>query len=477
MSNAAATTARPGRGRRTGAGSPAELPDYPQVSGLVLGLLAFYIFASYIQLSYRFGVLAAIRFEFLLAAALSVFAVMRILNQWGRRRGIYPLYAYVAIFFFLMLIQVPLSSDVDKSWRVFNDRVVQFSFIAVFIANFVQSPKHLRVFLGAWMLACMKLGQEGMLGKITGGLIWQNQGIMRLHGPTPLYFHPNSFAGNALGTIPFVLYLFPVVGKIARMVLVVQVVFAANIVLYTGSRTGYVAIGVMAAYMIYRAKSRGKALIVLALVVLVLLPLIPGDYLERAKSIFTGEDKEGQSTDTRIRILKDAWAIFLDHPLGVGVRGFQKVRWQTFARHQDTHNLYLEVATNLGIQGLIFFLLFIYELMRVLIRIRRALEGQVERLGGNLEAGGESLRKHVGELKLMAAACTALELFLVIRLALGMFGMDLYEIYWWFTLGLTVSLFNMNEVARRRTLWFEERLAPATPEPVPPLKGGRRLRR
>jgi len=37
----------------------------------------------------------------------------------------------------------------------------------------------------------------------------------------------------------------------------------------------------------------------------------------------------------------------------------------------------------------------------------------------------------------------AVSLFIIIRLGLGLFGMDLYEIYWWFILGLAISLNNI----------------------------------
>ena len=40
------------------------------------------------------------------------------------------------------------------------------------------------------------------------------------------------------------------------------------------------------------------------------------------------------------------------------------------------------------------------------------------------------------------------------RLVVGLLGHDLYEIYWWFALSLTVALLNMNERAKQRTAQF-----------------------
>src|SRR5206468_11807311 len=126
---------------------------------------------------------------------------------------------------------------------------------------------------------------EGFLGQLTGSLVWQNQGVMRLHGPTPNYEHPNSFSGMALGTMPFVFYLFSVCKRPVKGVLVVQGVFAATIVLFTGSRTGYLGFVGFVLCALWKAKRKMRAAAMLLLVCAVALPLIPADYVERFASI------------------------------------------------------------------------------------------------------------------------------------------------------------------------------------------------
>ena len=44
-------------------------------------------------------------------------------------------------------------------------------------------------------------------------MVWFNQGIPRLHGPVGQLGHPNSFSGFAVGTLPFILYLYPLLKK------------------------------------------------------------------------------------------------------------------------------------------------------------------------------------------------------------------------------------------------------------------------
>ena len=200
----------------------------------------------------------------------------------------------------------------------------------------------------------------------------------------------------------------------------------------------------------------------------VILYLVPQDYLDRAYTVFTLKEKEGKSAETRVEILTDAWTILKEQPFGVGVAAFQVVRKERFGRVQDTHNLYLQVATNLGVHGLVVFLVFIALMWRALRRSGRLLGAQAARLTERVaDAGGGSpeLVKHLSDVEFMRATAVAVELFLVIRLALGMFGMDLYEIYWWFSLGLTVALHHLSQLADRRT---DELLAvPPRPMPLP----------
>ena len=69
--------------------------------------------------------------------------------------------------------------------------------------------------------------------------MWQNLGIMRLHGVTSIFSQPHSYAGMAVGTLPFVLYFWSV--RPARgPVLAVQAFLALNIIVFSGSRPGYV---------------------------------------------------------------------------------------------------------------------------------------------------------------------------------------------------------------------------------------------
>ncbi len=409
---------------------------FPKVSTAILLLFCGYVFCRYLQIGYRVPVLGAIRFEFLYAGFLTAVILLKGEKvQWDKK-----LLTSVLLLFLVMVIQVPFSFDVAYSYEVFIDRVVKFSFLSFFIVSFVRSPRHMFFFIAAFLLACGKMGQEGLLGQITGHMVWENQGVMRLHGSTPIYGHPNSFSGMALGTIPFIIYLFPLANKWQKLVLAILFIFAANIIVHTGSRTGYVAFFILIFFMFLNSQNKKKALLILCAGLTLLISVIDVQYTERFNSIFTGKDKEGRSTEVRKEILSDSFEIFLEYPLGVGVSAFPTVRAMKFGRSQDTHNLYLEVATNLGIQGLIVFGFFIKTMISSLRRVQKTLRMFVD-LGAS--RGGDLPFISKKELQFLLAITNAVLMFLVARLGLGLFGMDLYEIYWWFSFGLTAALCNM----------------------------------
>jgi putative inorganic carbon (hco3(-)) transporter len=185
----------------------------------------------------------------------------------------------------------------------------------------------------------------------------------------------------------------------------------------------------------------------------VALPFIPEQYIERFQSI-SGQEKEGHSKEKRMVIIKDAIQIFVEHPLGVGVAAFPAVRIKRFGRSQDTHCLYLEIATNMGIQGLIIWVLMIIAIYRNNSRLRAALQGQIDRMRARAPPDLDpksGFARHIADLRLLHAVMNAVWGYLSIRLCVGLFGHDTYEIYWWVVLGLTIAVHNMAQVAAKIT--------------------------
>lgn len=432
-----------------------DWPAYYRGHIVVFCIFLGYVVWWYLEGNYRFPALGAYRFEFVVGATLSAFAIPTFFRNPNRVSS--GLALWVSLLFLCMVVMVPLSYVPDTSWDVFMNRVVKYALFGLFIAAFVSTPERLGWFIAAFLFACLKMGQEGLVGTISGGLIWENQGVPRLHGATPMYGHPNSFSGMALGTLPFILYFYRLAPRNLRIVLAVQLFLSVFVILYTGSRTGYVGLFLGLVALVWKAKRPFRVLMILIAIGAAASPFIPEDYVERAQTIFTQKEKEGHSAEARELILEDGLKILEDNPFGVGVYGFRAARIARFNRDEDPHNLYLEIATNLGIQGLIVFLCLIGALLRRLATLGKDFRVQIKLVEIAMndpmtkKFSKDAWKSHLRDLEILDAACHAVYLFVFIRLALGLFGHDLYEIYWWFSIGLTIAIGNLNLIARSRT--------------------------
>jgi len=413
--------------------------------------MVFFVFvvARYMQWGARRDFLATIRVELLMGVVL-IGACLHQLSSAPIHLEKLPsarrVIVAISLLFVAMIVQLPLAADQPLALQVFMDRVIKFAMLTMFIAVLVRSPRMMRGFLFAFLFGCFYVTLESARGAFTGGLIWENQGVMRLHGAVPIYAHPNSLAGVAMGVVPFAVFLFPVIkSRIWKLALLLPLTTSCICLLYSGSRTGYVAFFSFLVFWWFQSRRKVRWIAVAIGLSLAAYPLIPDQYIDRFKSI-GGVEAEGHSKEARKVILQDAVTIFAENPFGVGVASFPAVRRERFGRSQDTHNLYLEVGTNLGVQGLAVFLLLVTRILMSLRAVNRKLGQEARRLQGVIRRGTLSARERrdysvrLRDIRLLYATALATSGFVWVRLTLGLFGMDLYEVYWWFAAGLAISL-------------------------------------
>jgi putative inorganic carbon (hco3(-)) transporter len=400
-------------------------------SSLPVWILSFYTCIWFLQIGDRISILGTVRIEFIVGSILVALSIKEWLSRKsspfefhdGFLKAIYFLY-------FAFVFYTFASFDRDHSWTVFYDRILKFSMFTFFIGTLVKNKSEMILVLMGFMLAMSKIIEEGVVGAVGGGLVWENQGIPRLHGVTLLYRHPNSLSGLAVGALPFFLFLFQFQTKIIKCFFAGCILGLLTIILYTGSRTGYVAIFILSFSILLRfGIFKIKTIAVVISITLIGLVIIPQHYKDRFSTIFhASEGADSGSANLRLEILEDAYAIFKKYPFGIGVQAFPHVRDLEFNRQQDTHNLYLEILTNLGIIGFVAFIVFIATLFRISIKARHVFVSNNE--------------------KLLAELCYIVNLYIICRLALGLFGMDLYEVYWWFAAGITIALAKMAAIKK-----------------------------
>ncbi|MBK8165331.1 MAG: O-antigen ligase family protein [bacterium] len=451
---------------------PGTYPRYVQAPMLVFLVFLAFVVVRYVAANDRMDLLSTIRFEFLLGAASIVLAIIQLSARKPEIGSARVLLIAIVLLFFCMILELPLAADPVEARRVFIDRAFKFAMLTFLLMVFVESPRYMQLFLWAFLFSIFYITLESVQGLISGGLYWQNQGVMRLHGAVPMYGHPNSLGGVSLGALPFVFYLWSEMKRwYLRAGLLALAGTASTCVVYSGSRTAYVGIIGLIMWMFYQSKRKGRFLLVVLVFGALFVAVLPKQYIERFESI-GGQEKEGNSKLARIQILRDAWTILLENPLGVGVASFPAKRTQRFGRSQDTHNLYLEVATNLGVQGFVVFCVMVASMFATLRRATLDFGAQRRRLLRIARRGPPrgvrvAMARHDRDLGLLIAVSRATGGFIFVRLVLGAFGMDLYEIYWWFGAGIAVALSGMAVTTARRTDFFDAAMSDDLPQGGP----------
>lgn len=192
----------------------------------------------------------------------------------------------------------------------------------------------------------------------------------------PLTGNPNDLALTLNLFLPMTVALLLIHRRLTvRALLLAIVLLDVVAVVVTFSRAGFVAlVTILAAYLgkLLRRPPRAWAL---AAVVIVLLgiPFLPAGYFDRVATIADIESDPTGSAPARWNDMLVAARWVLDHPIvgaGIGMNGvaLNEARGPHWAL---VHNVYLEYAVELGIPGLVLFLLLLVRSVKNATFVRR----------------------------------------------------------------------------------------------------------
>lgn len=197
----------------------------------------------------------------------------------------------------------------------------------------------------------------------------------RLSGPIG---DPNFYAQIMVVLIPLAFFRMMDEKKILLKVLAAFSLGMITLtVILTFSRGAVVSLGLVAIFYLLYRKPRMVEMLILIFVGIIMLQFIPSTYLERITSItdiLRGTQRSGDaSMRGRTSELTAAWYMFIDHPLfGVGVQNYS-VFYQRYSRRigldprieaRDPHNLFLQIAAETGISGMLVFGILLWTIFR-----------------------------------------------------------------------------------------------------------------
>jgi O-antigen ligase len=222
-----------------------------------------------------------------------------------------------------------------------------------------------------------------------------------------------------------------------RLIALVGIPAISAAVIFSKSRGGTVGLIAMLLVLVYqigRLRPVVAALVVAA--TFATIPMLPTSFTSRMSSIFNAEEDPTGSREARKTLLREGYQAFLDNPT-VGLGAGQFMNYRTGDREapwRETHNAVLQVAAELGVGGLVIFILVIGSGFAAAVRTGSALRRARRRRKVREPA---HVRTRRDPLELYAAALVA---SLTGWLVAAMFASVAY--YWtlYLVLGLATAL-------------------------------------
>jgi putative inorganic carbon (hco3(-)) transporter len=273
------------------------------------------------------------------------------------------------------LLSIPFAIDPGEAWNTFVDFLIKTILIFIVLVNVVRTEKRMKLLIYLALVVsiylCIHLINDYRAGIFRIGLAETN--TQRVGGAIKgLFDNSNDLALHLVTMIPlaFVLAL-ENKNPLRKIIFWGTTLLMVASVIITFSRGGFLGLIAMALVLVRKIGRRNKSVAIAALTlgVIFFLAVAPGAYAGRLASIFTGADLTGSSSQ-RQEVLKRSIMVALRYPIfGVGLGNFHHKSEQELG----THNAYTQVAAEIGIAAMVFYIIFLVHPLRKLRMIEREM--------------------------------------------------------------------------------------------------------
>ena len=273
----------------------------------------------------------------------------------------------------VMLVTAPFSVWPGGAIGTFTDIYFKVVLVFILMVNSVRSVRVLRWFTWLILVAMGYVASRGTVDYLSGVNLSRGE---RLHGSiSGLMGNPNDLAMNMVTFLPLAVMIAIARGRPAARTIagIIALLMMATIV-FTKSRAGLLGLAATLALIVYEGRKVQPRLGAIAIVALLAAsPFMPGWFWTRVSSIVNAEEDETGSRQARKDLMWEGWRTFLDYPLtGVGAGQFKNYNpTDRLEPWRETHNVLLQIAAELGVFGLIAFLVLIGQAVAALRWTRR----------------------------------------------------------------------------------------------------------
>jgi O-antigen ligase len=278
---------------------------------------------------------------------------------------------------------------------------VRDAVIAVVVVILLYRASSLRHTIWTLLTAGMFIGTIGLLQHVTGDFTnvyggFAQSTLMNIIGETSGYRiggpvgDPNFFGQIMLVLVPLALdRLWSERTPLLRLLAGYALAISVLTVLFTFSRAGFIGLLFALSLAFLRRRPRLMTIFLLVIICIAILQMVPPEYSERMRTLLDFVPGFQQTDPMRDLAFKDrasnmqaALLMFYDHPvLGVGLGNFEPLYPEYSVRvgtspgrgARSAHSLYVEVAAETGMAGLIALAILLWIMFRTLIRARNDL--------------------------------------------------------------------------------------------------------
>jgi len=268
----------------------------------------------------------------------------------------------------LGILFYPLSIDQTDTWREWYENYLKVFLIFGILIGTLNSYN--RIY---WMMRVTVLAGAGIaIGTIaefrSGGAATEEM-LKRVEGTVGgMFGNPNDLATTFGMLLPLAVVLLVVSRGPLKALYAACIAIFALAILITFSRGGFLAMVAVAGVMMWKFRKRHRAIPLVAAGLLggVLFLSMPGGLGDRLWTIIRPNADATGSAQERTANLKRGVVIFARHPLtGIGMGTFHIMG----VKDRRAHNSYLEIGAELGILGLLAYLVLIFYPLKALLKI------------------------------------------------------------------------------------------------------------
>lgn len=348
----------------------ARPPQGNAIAAFGLNLYLVFVASWFLHIGLRIEALGLIRFDFLLVLALGALALVSSSEKRAAPSGLSSQRMSMVLLGYA-IVSLPFVEWPGSVLNVGLQTFIKALVFGIFTHAFVRTERDLRRLLTVFVAAQSFRVLEPLYLHVTTGY-WGSFASMgagdefmdRLSGAPSDIVNPNGLAFVIVTSLVFFHHMAP----LSRVVLWAYLIYAPLAVwalTMTASRTGIVALGI-ALGVLWLKSSRKVTFAVVTVVVLVVVgPMLPPDLQDRYLSIVSSDAKNAGTASGRSESIRVGFEVAKRRPIfGHGLGTSTEAQANFLGNDMPAHNLYVELAQELGFVGFALFVVFLGVVIR-----------------------------------------------------------------------------------------------------------------